>query len=416
MTDTNSRKPHGLLVWVGAVAAWLLTVVACLLAVIVAGLAYCMAYPVRWDGLGIYGTFALWFPLHLLVLTLVAAVLAFLARQLQATLATWVFGLVVVLTAVMALAPTISLWQRARELNVRLSLDNYLASAGKLNFGGPQVNRSVVYGKAHDGTWLPLDVWRSGQPNNGPLRPAIVFVHGGEWTHGFRSMLPNWDRWLNERGYEVFDIDYRLAPHVRWLDEVSDVKSALGWVATHAAEYHVDPARISKMGGSAGSNLSMLAAYSMGDPQLPPSTRVPPVTVRSVINLYGPSDMALLYYRCKSPEFVRPLMKEYVGGTPEEFPYRYYALSPLTHVSAKSPPTLTLIGTSDRLVSADQATLLDQALSKAGVPHEMYFLPANDHGFDMNWGGFGTQIARAKVEQFLQRYGGPERLSAKLAM
>ena len=32
--------------------------------------------------------------------------------------------------------------------------------------------------------------------------------------------------------------------------------------------------RISVMGNSAGANLTMLAAYSMGDPQLPPSTDV----------------------------------------------------------------------------------------------------------------------------------------------
>ena len=43
-----------------------------------------------------------------------------------------------------------------------------------------------------------------------------------------------------------------------------------------------------------------------------------------------------------------------------------------------------------RLVSADHAELLDQALSKVSVLHEMYLLPANDHGFDLNWGGFGT--------------------------
>jgi hypothetical protein len=31
--------------------------------------------------------------------------------------------------------------------------------------------------------------------------------------------------------------------------------------------------------------------------------------------------------------------------------------------------------------------MLDEALTKAGVAHELYLLPANDHGFDMNWVG-----------------------------
>jgi acetyl esterase/lipase len=90
----------------------------------------------------------------------------------------------------------------------------------------------------------------------------------------------------------------------------------------------------------------------------------------------------------------------------EEFAERYSVLSPpLTHVSAKSPPTITLIGTSDRLVAVDQAEPLNQALSKASAPHEMYLLPGNNHGFDADWGGFGTQITRAKIERFLQQYG-----------
>ena len=78
-------------------------------------------------------------------------------------------------------------------------------------------------------------------------------------------------------------------------------------------------------------------------------------------------------------------------------------MSPLNYVSTNAPPTISILGTSDRLVATEQAELLNQALTKAEVPHEMYFLPGNDHGFDVNWGGFGTQIARAKIKDFLKR-------------
>ncbi len=386
-----------------SISTWLLTLAACLLAVITATLAYCMLYPVRWDGPGIFGALALFFPLHLLVVTMVAAVLAWLARRCRTRLAAWVFGLVVILTAIMALTPTVAVWGKARELRVSLSLGNYLAHAGHMNTGPPQTDRSVVYGTATDGMKLELDVWRTGRPNTGPLRPAIVWVHGGAWTHGNRSMLPEWNRWLNELGYEVFDVEYRMPPSVRWQDEIGDVKAALGWVAIHAAEFHVDPARISIMGNSAGGNLAMLAAYSAGDPQLAPSTDVPPVVVRSVVNLYGPADLPLGYRSSGSLGYVQAALKQYVGGTPEEFPERYGALSPVSHVAAKTPPTITFLGTSDRIVPEDQVQVLDAALTKAGVAHETYFLPGNDHGFDTNWGGFGTQIARAKIELFLRQ-------------
>jgi dipeptidyl aminopeptidase/acylaminoacyl peptidase len=97
--------------------------------------------------------------------------------------------------------------------------------------------------------------------------------------------------------------------------------------------------------------------------------------------------MALLYRTCKSPEYVRPLMREYIGGTPAEFPERYHTLSPLSHIDAMDPPTITSLGTSDRLVTVDHATLLNQARSKAGVPHEMYLTfpldnrPSDSRGF-----------------------------------
>jgi acetyl esterase/lipase len=195
-----------------------------------------------------------------------------------------------------------------------------------------------------------------------------------------------------------------MPPPARWQDEVGDVKSALGWVAAHAAEYHVEPARISVMGGSAGANLAMLAVYSMGDARLPASCDVPQVAVRCVINLYGPTDMALAYRTSESPDYVHAAMEEYIGGTPEELAERYRVLSPLEHVSAKAPPTITILGSNDRLVALDQAEGLDEALTKVGVVHETCLLPGNDHGFDANWGGFGTQIARARIVEFLTRY------------
>ncbi len=390
-------RPRG--IW-----AWLLTAAAGLLAVAMGALAVCMAFPVRWDGPGKLGALALFFPLHLLLVTLLAATLVFVARYCQAKLAAWVFVLATILTAIMALTPTCAIWQRARELDVPLVTPVYCANACRLNQCVPRPDQCVVYGTAPDGTKLQLDVWLSGPVGNGPLRPALVFVHGGAWVHGTRSMAPDWDRWFNQLGYEVFDVEYRLPPAAHWRDEIGDVKSALGWVAAHAAGYHVDPTRISLMGDSAGANLSILAAYSMSDPQLPPSCNVPPVAIRSVINLYGPTDMDLLYRTCKSPEYVRSAMEQYIGGTPEEFRERYRILSPLRHVSTNVPPTITLSGTSDRLVSKDHAQILDEALTEVAVPHETILLPGNDHGFDVNWGGFGTQIARAKIKDFLQRF------------
>ena len=366
-------------------------------------LAWCMAFPVRWDGPGFVGAIGLTYPLHFLLPMLVALAAWRASLRRRARLSAWTAGLGAALLAVMALVPAATLWARAPEFGVPLSLGEYVANGARLNVGGPRPELSVVYGTARDGTPLELDVWRSGRPAEGPLRPAVVMIHGGAWIQGNRGLHPDWNRWLNGLGYEVFDVEYRLPPPARWLDEVGDVKAALGWVAAHAAEYHVDPARISLMGGSAGGNLALLAAYSQGDGRLPPSTDVEGVAVRSVVNLYGLTDLELLYRTGESTGYLPRALEQYIGGSPDEYPERYGLLSPLTHVAAGCPPTLTVLGTSDRLVPVEQARVLDAALRAAGVPHESWLLPATDHAFDLNWGGFATQIARAKIEAFLAR-------------
>ena len=329
--------------------------------------------------------------------------LATLAPAVGARFAGRLYGLATLATAIMALWPALAMLQRAQQYDVALSLHEYLANALRFNVGGPYPERTVEYGTAADGTKLLLDVWRTDKVPAGTLRPAFVRVHGGGWTHGARSGLGDWNSWLNALGYDVFDVEYRMPPPERWRDEIGDVKCALGWLVANAAKYDVDTARISVTGYSAGGNLALLAAYSVGDPDLPPSCDVPGVPVRSVVNIYGPSDLGLLYRSSGSLEYAQDSLNQYVGGSPTEYPERYKALSPVSHVGTATPPTITFLGGSDRIVRTEQAEVLHQALTKAGVVNEVYFLPANDHGFDFNWGGFGTQVARAKIEQFLAR-------------
>jgi acetyl esterase/lipase len=294
-SPVKSWKPRG--IW-----GWLLTLGAVLLALCMVVPAYCMAVPVQFIFPGFLGLDALVFPLHLLVVTVLALLLWWVAKLSRARLARTLFGFVAILTAIMALTPAFAMWRRARQLGVPLSLGNYLENATHMNDGHPpQLNRSVSYGTAKDGDNLQLDVWSTGLPNSGPLRPAVVYVHGGGWIVSNRSERPDWNRWLNQLGYEVFDVEYRMPPPARWQDEIGDVKAAVGWVAAHAADYHVDPARISIMGESAGGNLALLAAYSMGDPGLPASTGVATVAIRSVIDLYGPTELAKLYGTLPAP-------------------------------------------------------------------------------------------------------------------
>jgi acetyl esterase/lipase len=365
---------------------------------------FAMIYPLPFDGtLGFLGATLLFFPLHLLVIAAIFAVLTIFAYARRARFTAALYTAATLLGAAMALWPGLAMWRFAAAENVSLSLGDYLAYAAHLNVGVSQPARTAAYGVTADGTTLLLDVWPTGNASSA-LHPAIVRIHGGAFVSGSRSAMPDWNRWFNDLGYDVFDIDYRLPPPVRWRDEIGDVKCALGWVAAHAGQYGIDPARISVTGFSAGATLAMLAAYSTGESRLPPSCAAPSVAVRAVINIYGVSDLTRLYDTSPSRALVSEASEQYIGGSPATYPERFAAVSPLTYVGSSSPPTISFLGASDRIIPAEQLALLDEALKRAGATSEAYLLPATDHGFDANWGGFATQFARIRIARFLDRY------------
>jgi len=373
---------------VSSAGAWVLAALAVALAVPVGAMAWLMLVPVGWDRGGRVGVLGLAFPLHLLVVTLGSGLLALLTWWASATVAAVVFLATAVLSGAVAAWPTLAVWRRARGARERLSLATYVRAAPRPNWGGPPPTETVAF--APD---LYLDVWLPPAAAAAGSRPAIVRVHGGGWVAGGRGEMPAWTAWLNERGYVVFDIDYRLAPPPRWHEAAADVEAAVGWVVEHHESYGVDPGRVTLMGHSAGGHLALLAAYG-GAAQ-----------VRAVVNLYGPADLDAAYHRTDSPGYIGRCLDAFVGGGPDDVPDRYRAASPLTQVNGASPPTITVLGRRDRIVPADQAHALGAALAGAGVSHESVQLPATDHGFDLNWGGLGTQLARARIGRFLAEHG-----------
>ncbi|HUK11317.1 MAG TPA: alpha/beta hydrolase [Stellaceae bacterium] len=383
---------------------WFLTVIAAVLFMAVLMVGYYVVNPGGFGALASMAAYAaVVFPVIFLLSALVAAVLAAVAYWSAARLACTGFGLTALLVLLMAAGPTLGMWSMAKKQNVAVSLVSHFEMETHAKEFPSRVIRDVVYGKSADGTELLLDIWPATGPAQNAPRPAFVRVHGGAWIHGAKSELPAWDPWLNDLGYAVFDVEYRMPPPVRWKDEVGDVKCALGWVFTNAAKLGVDPTRISLTGYSAGGNLAMLAAYSGDSSDLSASCDSPKVPIKSVINFYGPPDLQGLYVDSPSSDYVRATCHQYVGGSPTQFPERYRALSPLSYINAKTPPTITVLGLSDRIVQKEQAEKLDQALTAAGVTHETYLLPGVDHGFDANWGSIATQFTREKIRAFIEK-------------
>ncbi|MFF3640063.1 alpha/beta hydrolase fold domain-containing protein [Streptomyces sp. NPDC002564] len=249
---------------------------------------------------------------------------------------------------------------------------------------------------------LRLDLWALPK-RQAVRRPAVVWVHGGGWNKGHRSQTPEWNRWFNARGWSVFDIDYRLAPRATQLDQIGDVKCAVGWVRRHARAYGIDPDRLLLAGSSAGGNLALAAAYTEGDGRVPSSCAVRDSSVAGVVSLYGPTDMGRLIAGTALRR--DPMIPHLMGGSAATAPARYRLGSPARLVRGDVPPTLLLHGSADRAVPVAQARELARRLKGVHAPATYVELPWADHCFDVNWGSWGSQIARAATERFLSTLG-----------
>ncbi|MBB6170623.1 acetyl esterase/lipase [Nocardiopsis mwathae] len=390
--ERHRKKP-----WRRVLSA-LLMVLSVLVAVVLAVFVYVIAVPRVPEQMVPLSVLVSGYGLYLVAAALVGLVLAGLTFWSGARKTGGAVAVVAAVALVFALVPVASSWETARDHGASLSLPDYLAYGP--NVGRPVESLSTVYNRV-DGEELELDVKLPPGEAEEP-RPAVVWVHGGGWNIGDRGEVPKWHKWLNDRGYAVFPIDYRLAPPPRWNQAPADVKCAVGWVKQHAEEYAVDPSRVMVAGGSAGGNLALMGAYA--DDRVEPSCDVTDTGVAAVAAFYPAIDPATVWRETGSPGQVRPWVERYTGGSPDEVPDRYEAASPYTYVRPGLPPTLIMHGARDHIAPHDMSAALADRLDQLGVPNRLVTLPYTDHVYDFVWGDWGSQISRHTFAEFLEEH------------
>ncbi len=130
-----------------------------------------------------------------------------------------------------------------------------------------------------DAGGVPARVYR---PSDDPVLPIVVYFHGGGWTIGTVEQFdPILRQVANASGAVVVAPDYRLAPEHPFPAAIDDCRTALQWVAAHAADVGGDAARLAVMGDSAGGNLAAVCAIEArdaGSPDVALQVLVYPVT------------------------------------------------------------------------------------------------------------------------------------------
>jgi len=233
----------------------------------------------------------------------------------------------------------------------------------------------------------------------------LVFFHGGGWIAGtkeasFMSILP----WL-EMGWNVVNVEYRMARVAPAPAGVEDVLCSLRFVVGQAKTYGVDVNRIVVSGESAGGHLALAAGMI---PESAGFTRIcagggfagseaSVPKVAAIINWFGITDVGDML---GGPN-ARSYAVQWVGGAAHRDEVAR-SVSPMTYVRAGLPPVLSIHGDADPIVPYSHGVRLRDALTKAGTPNELMTIPGGGHG---NFKPEDRTRIFAKIREFLMKNG-----------
>jgi acetyl esterase/lipase len=179
--------------------------------------------------------------------------------------------------------------------------------------------------------------------NQAAIAPAILVCPGG----GYRNVVIEKEgvriaQWFQQRGFAVFVLKYRLAPN----EALQDARRAMRVIRARAAQYRIDPAKISVVGFSAGGHLSANLAVN-----------------------YVVSDVADEIDEVSArPDFCAPIYGVFEPGIKN-------ALTPET------PPMFLAHAVDDNRVPVEQSLNLFAALKAKGIPAELHLYETGGHGF-----------------------------------
>jgi acetyl esterase/lipase/glycerophosphoryl diester phosphodiesterase len=272
-------------------------------------------------------------------------------------------------------------------------------------------------------------------PDDGKVRPVVVWLHGGALIMGSRSAVPNDLLALCRlEGYVLVSFDYRLAPEVKLPAILDDLRDAFHWLREQGPKlFHADLARVAVTGGSAGGYLTLMAGVCV---------RPQPQALVAYWG-YGDVDGAWYtqpsaFYR-KQPLVSKEEAERAVGGkvftdteggsSAQKARGRFYLYlrqnglwtqevtgfdavrerarldpyCPVRNVTADYPPTLLVHGTEDTDVPYEQSAAMAKELARHKVAHELVTVPGAGHGLA---GGDRKQVeqARRKALAFLRAH------------
>ncbi|HVZ65543.1 MAG TPA: alpha/beta hydrolase [Lacunisphaera sp.] len=231
-----------------------------------------------------------------------------------------------------------------------------------------------------------------------PNGTAVIVCPGGGYVRlSFEREGVQYANWLSTLGVTSFVLKYRMAEFGHPAP-LQDVLRAVRLVRSRAAEFHVDPDRIGVMGSSAGGHLAATAGTLFEDPAGKTGAKLDAVSGR-------PDFLILLYpvITMHDPSVHRGSREALLGKNPAAALIDRMSLE--SQVTNRTPPTLLIHTQADQSVPVENSIFFFRALTRAGVPAELYVFEKGAHGMGMRAGLGNASEWPRRAEEWL-RYRG----------
>lgn len=206
--------------------------------------------------------------------------------------------------------------------------------------------------------------------------PCAIAIHGGFWRNRYDlAHLGHLCAALTDSGIATWNIEYRRLgdPGGGWPGTFQDVALAARFLFDNAARYRIDPDRVFATGHSAGGHLASWLAATGNAPEASP-IRAGSLPLRAVVSLAGVLDLRRAWELRLSEGVVR----DFLGGTPDDVPERYTAASPI-ELLPSGVPHLLVHGVADGIVPIEISERYRKAAVAQGDDVTLLALPGAGH-------------------------------------
>ena len=195
-------------------------------------------------------------------------------------------------------------------------------------------------------------------------RPVILWLHGGGFRPGndkTQSYIVKLSTEFAKRGYVCIAINYRIRTNPKedqkgtMTDALADAMAGLNWIRGHHKKLGTDNKRIILGGGSAGGMLAVNFCYK----ETTATEKWDKSGILALVNLWGSPDPSYMF----------------------------------ATFDKNDPPTITVHGTADKLVSFENSVQLQKQLAKFGIRHELVTIEGGEHTPMNHYDDFVEKIA-----------------------